>query len=583
MNRKSRLIEYDDATRIVQLRFSSLLKTLRSVSALSQSLILERGEGGVLVPPGKGDGFYTEVYFVGTMRHTILLLEGVIGLLERGLTHPARIVARSLFELLVGATYMARESPGPLARQLLYSSLRDQEISDTEALRALRDGGADGEIIATMEQQLKRIKDDIAKVSSATLDERSAWKWSGKSLREMAKHVDLEREYLAHYRDLSWDAHGTLAVFHITERLKNGDLVMRDMFDLRDTRMIATLAGNWALGICEVVAKRWGCDMRAVERLEERLHIEVASVVWPGSPLTEPRLPSGGALVLGLDVGFSTREETCCAYLLNVSARTNTIEMSRPAQRFALPNAAATLDRLFADGGLPVIVSVDAPLTPRRLPVCPPSGRSVDKWFARGRFSATKSGMHATSIAVPKQGWPLYCAGMDLVTVLGTLDPALKYVPFDGLSSLSVRGVVECIPKLFHGLLVDPDTVRDRKGSKQLDDFLFPILFAGELRPRIDDLLGSAKLDPALEGEIKRLATSPSRYHEEIGGLVTALQGTLFILGRYSAVGCVGEHEGYFLLPPVAFWNDEWADATRELSEPGSTVRLISSFGYAAA
>src|SRR6266446_4254127 len=127
MNERSRLIEYDDASRIIQLRFRSLLKGLRKISTLVQRLLLERGKDGVLVPPGDGDGFYTEVYFVGAIRHTILLLEGVITLLERGLTHPARIVTRSLFELLVAANYMEKKSAGPLARQLLYSSLRDQE------------------------------------------------------------------------------------------------------------------------------------------------------------------------------------------------------------------------------------------------------------------------------------------------------------------------------------------------------------------------------------------------------------------------------------------------------------------------
>ncbi len=578
MNERSRLLEYDNAHRIIQLRFRSLLKGLRKISTLGQILLLERGKDGVLVPPGGGDGFYTEVYFVGTLRHTIVLLEGVIALLERGLTHPARIVTRTLFELLVAATYMEKESATPLARQLLYSSLRDQEVSDSEALRALKDGGAHAEVVAAVSKQLNRIREDIAKVSSPTLDERSAMKWSGRSFREIAKQVGLETEYVAHYKELSWDAHGTLAVFHITER-QNGDLVMRDMFDLRDTRMIATLAGNWALGICEVVAKRWGSDVRAVERLGDRHHIEVASVVWPGSPLTEPRLPSSGARVLGLDVGFSTTRETCCAYLLKVNPLTNTIELAAPAERFALPNATASLTNLFTRVGIPMIVSVDAPLTPQRLAARPPSGRSVDKWFAKGRFSATKSGLHASSISVPKQGWPLYCAGMDLVTVLGTIDPTLKYVPFDDLTSLSVRGIVEVIPKLFHGLLVDPATMRQREPGKQIDDFLFPRLFAGDLRFRLDELLGSVTLDSALEGEVKRLAAHPSRFHEEIGGLVAAIQGALFLLGRYSAIGCTGDHEGYFLLPPVALWHDEWAEATRELS-PNSTVRLLSSFGY---
>src|SRR6266568_9744 len=578
MKERDHLLDYDAAKRVIELRFTSLVKALREDSALGQRLLLERGKDGVLVPPGNGDAFYTELYFVGTLRHTILLLEGVIALLECGLTHPARIVTRSLFDLLVSATYMDKESATPLARQLLYSSLRDQEVSWTEAVRTLRDGGAGGEAVAAMEGQLNRIKEDVAKVSSPTLEERPAMRWSGRSFREMAKQVGLEMEYLAHYKDLSWDAHGTLAVFHITRRSKDGDLVMRDMFDLQDTRMIATLAGSWALGICEVVAKRWGSDMRAVERLGESLSTEVGSVVWPGSPLTEPRLPSTGALVLGLDVGFSTSRKTCCAYLLSVNPQTNTIELAAPAERFSLPNAASSLTSLFAHGGRPMVVSIDAPLTPRRLQKCPPSGRSVDKWFAKGRFSAAKRGPNATSIAVPKQGWPLYCAGMDLVTVLGAIDPALKYVPFDELGGVRVRGIVECIPKLFHALLVEPAVLQQRKG--QIDDFLFPKLFAGELRSSLDELLGSVKLDAELESEIRRVAASPSRFHEEIGGLVAAIQGALFVLGRCSAIGSSGDHEGYFLLPPIAFWHEEWAEAARRLSEPHATVRLLTSLWH---
>jgi len=172
---------------------------------------------------------------------------------------------------------------------------------------------------------------------------------------------------------------------------------------------------------------------------------------------------------------------------------------------------------------------------------------------------------------------------MDLVTVLGTIDPTLKYVPFDDLTSLSIRGIVEVIPKLFHGLLVDPATIRQRKKGKQIDDFLFPRLFAGDLRACLDDLLGSVTFDSSLENEVKRLGAHPSRFHEEIGGLVAAIQGALFLVGRYSAIGCVGDHEGYFLLPPVALWHDEWAEAARELSQPSATVRLLSSFGYAPA
>src|SRR5437763_5561 len=110
MKGRDHLVDYDSAKRIIELRFTSLLKALHEASGLGQGLLLERGKDGVLVPPGSGEAFYTEVYFVGTLRHAILLLEGVIALLERGLTHSARIVTRSLFELLVSATYMEKES-----------------------------------------------------------------------------------------------------------------------------------------------------------------------------------------------------------------------------------------------------------------------------------------------------------------------------------------------------------------------------------------------------------------------------------------------------------------------------------------
>ena len=90
-------------------------------------------------------------------------------------------------------------------------------------------------------------------------------------------------------------------------------------------------------------------------------------------------------------------------------------------------------------------------------------------------------------------------------------------------------------------------------------------------------------MDSALESEVKRLAAHPSRFHEEIGGLVAAIQGAPFLVGRYSVIGCAGDHEGYFVLPPVALWNDQWAEAARELTQPSSVVRLFSSFGYAPA
>jgi hypothetical protein len=571
------LLDYNSAQQVVSLRFNSLLKTMKEIASLGCSMFVQQAKGadGVLVPPRNDDGFYTDVYFVGALRHTILLIEAVVTLLESGLTRPSRIVCRTLFELLVVAKYIAKHSTAPLARQLLYSSLLDHEISWVETIAMLKRAEARKEAIEDLEKQLKRIRDDLGKVSSQAVTNRKVGKWSGLSLRDMARDVGLESEYLAAYKDLSWDVHGTLAAFHITRRTRTGEVVMRDMFDLQDTRSIAVFAGNWALAILHAIAKRWQLRSNPIERLQGRFSLEIASVVWPGSPLNEARLPSAGALVLGLDVGFSPSRKTCCAYMLRVDPITNSISLAGSPRRFALPDAKPTLRQLFAASGLPKMIAIDAPLTPTRHQTCPASGRAVDKWFSQGRFSAAKRGPQTTSIAVPKQGWPLYCAGMELLEVLQSLAPDLSYIRFEDLNDPNAHGVIECIPKLFHALLVDPATVQQR--AVQIDNDLFPQLFAGGMRGRIDDLLGSFSLDQQFESELRRLAASPSMFHEEIGAIVSALQCALFLTGRCSVVGCSGDKEGYFVLPAIALWDEQWVDAFRSIAKRDETVRLIAT------
>lgn len=569
------LLDYAATKKIVSLRFESLIKAIRDIAALGCAMILRHAKDRVLVAPGNDDRFYTEVYFLGAVRHTILLIESLATLLENGLTHPARIISRTLYELLVTAKYIDKESTTALARQLLYSSLLDQETSWVETIRMLENVGGRDDSIKDLKEQLERIRGDLGKVSSPAVTNRKITNWSGNNLRDMSRSVGLESEYLAAYKDLSWDAHGTLAAFHITHRTADGELVMRDMFDLKDTRHVAALAGNWALGILELVAKRWQLTEAPVARLQSRFSVETRSVVWPGSSLNEPRLPSRGVFVMGLDVGFSSSRETCCAYLLHIDPLTNTIDLAAAAKRFSFPEAKKGLLELLGTARQPKIVAIDAPLTPSRHQTCPPSGRCVDKWFSQGLFSAAKRGPQTTSIAVPKQGWPLYCAGMDLVQVLREVVPELEYIRFEDLNNPKVRGIVECIPKLFQALLVDAAIVQQR--TVQLDDHLFPQLFAGDLRPRFDRLLGSFKLSQELDAEVVRLATNPPKFHEEIGGIVAALQAAIFLTGRASVVGCSGDTEGYFVLPAVAFWNDEWFEAFRRVAKKDESVRIIAT------
>ena len=548
---------------------------MSDVSSLACDLLVRRGRDGVLVSPGGDDRFYTDVYFVGALRHTILLIEAVARLLENGLTHPARIVCRTLFELLVTARYIDKQSTVPLARQLLFSSLEDQQASWVETIRILKESGARDEVINDLKKQLDRIRDDLSKVSSPALSNRRIANWSGRTLRDMARDVDLESQYLAAYKDLSWDVHGTLAAFHITHRDASGALVMRDMFDLQDTRTVAAFAGNWTFAILDLIATRWQFGSNPIQRLQSRFSLEIASIVWPGSPLTEPRLPSVGALVMGLDVGFSSSRKTCCTYLLRVDPTTCTIGLAADGERFALPEAEKTIGELLKERGLPRVIAIDAPLTPTRHEACPSSGRSVDKWFSQGLFSAAKRGPQTTSIAVPKQGWPLYCAGMDLVDVVRKLVPDSHYIRFEDLNDPNARGMIECIPKLFHALLLDPAIVQQR--SSQIDDELFPRLFVGNMRSCLDELLGSFTLDEDLEAELRKLAAKPSSFHEEIGAIVAALQAVLFLIGRCSAVGCTGDTEGYFVLPAMALWDERWLEALRSVAHRDKSVRMLAT------
>src|SRR5215203_2180395 len=181
--------------------------------------------------------------------------------------------------------------------------------------------------------------------------------------------------------------------------------------------------------------------------------------------------------VVGLDVGFSTKKETCALCLLSVDPERQEIGFVERPKRFLLKDARGVFLRL--SGTYPDIrwVSVDAPLMPTRLTHLPKVGRSVDKRFSRGAFSSSQGGPQPGSIRVPAQGWPLYQAGMIMLENLREAQLG-DYVPFGDLRGNPAGGVIECIPKLTQALLVPQNVVRGRQGT--VDDYLFPLLFGRE-------------------------------------------------------------------------------------------------------
>ncbi len=157
---------------------------------------------------------------------------------------------------------------------------------------------------------------------------------------------------------------------------------------------------------------------------------------------------------------------------------------------------------------------MDAPLTPRLISpsVAPPagvSGRRVEKQFSGNRFSNFHRGPQPSSILVPKQGWPLYQAGMNLLGEIQDLDAGLRYISFADFAKAPDSRVIECIPKLTQALLVPGETVRGRRKGISIDDHLFPLMFprGGPLRARFDYVLSGLSISPHLEDQIEEIAS----------------------------------------------------------------------------
>ena len=133
--------------------------------------------------------------------------------------------------------------------------------------------------------EIARIEGEVRELAGPEVQDREVVRWAGKKLTfaALARMHGMEDDYLAVYKDFSWDTHGTLALFHSTRRTPEGAMVLRDAFDLQDTRFVALAAGRWALEILHLVAAAWQTTTRG-DALGTRLVRAAEETVNPSLP-----------------------------------------------------------------------------------------------------------------------------------------------------------------------------------------------------------------------------------------------------------------------------------------------------------
>jgi len=254
------------------------------------------------------------------------------------------------------------------------------------------------------------------------------------------------------------------------------------------------------------------------------------------------------------------------------------------------------------------LITLDAPVTPLRFAEKPTTGRSIEKRFSRGDFSNGKRGPQPSSIAVPAQGWGLYCAAMDFIEALKRVDFPLYRIPSEVESEKGCRlgrSVVEVLPKLTMALLSPKERTKARPATDpffwQIDNWLFPHIFvksefctegeASKCSPSFGvdattllSLLGAdVTLDDSVWDEAARIQGEEDTElkHEMIGAFVAGFQGALSFAGKSELVGCSGDYEGYYLLP--VSWHPDWLalwnEKPRRKRRQGETVYCVTVHG----
>lgn len=305
---------------------------------------------------------------------------------------------------------------------------------------------------------------------------------------------------------------------------------------------------------------------------------------------------------LGIDFGYSTA--TASLGYIRFETQTGdgkaTVSVESPSKISTLADFRRQVLKDACANGVSVI-ALDAPITPKRISSKPKSGRQVEKRFARGDFHNTKRGPQPSSVSVPKQGWPLYCGAMDLMTDLHTFGftmPLITGADEEAVVDFSGNICVEVCPKMTQSLLASKPRVVSRPNKKgtpafyrQIDNWLFSHLFVtdapespnpsggsqpswGADRSGICRLLGDrVQIDKSVWNEATRISTVRplSERHELIGAFVAGFQGAIALAGASVVVGASGDYEGYYVLPSL--WHADWSEVWNETQRDEDSVK----------
>ena len=257
-------------------------------------------------------------------------------------------------------------------------------------------------------------------------------------------------------------------------------------------------------------------------------------------------------IVIGIDLGFSEKSKTSA--FCKLEAKNNRIEVITIPTKFIFNQYETIFNKeLISDVNL---ISIDAPLTSKKILAKPKSGRKIDKLFSGDIFTNSKKGPQPGSISTPKQGWPLYEVGMiykeyfenQNFTYIDCKDKLIKD-----------KVILEVIPKLTQALTNQREFLVSRKKGSKIDNILFPHTFSASSKFRQN--FGQVEYSLELEQLIELYKSNTKKYHEELAAIIAALQAVLYGLNKYTIVGFIGEYEGNYLLPSYDFWDLEWKDA----------------------
>ena len=268
--------------------------------------------------------------------------------------------------------------------------------------------------------------------------------------------------------------------------------------------------------------------------------------------------------IIGIDLGFSPTKITSCYCAFKVDKETKEISFLFEPTKFNYRDT--RIINMIRSNAFDVI-TLDAPLTPKHIDETgqakPKTGRTIEKAFSLGIFNNSQRGPQPSSIAVPKQGWPFYCAGMQFASALNPY----RYLSIENIRNGETTGIYEVIPKLTQTLLMPRGVLVKR--NDQIDNYLFPLLFqiSSPYRQNINNALDGYYFSSEIETYINGISKQIRKYHEELAAFVSAVQALLICIGKASIVGFNGDFEAYYALPNTAFWQREWLDCFNNKSK----------------